>query len=186
MSDTPRDTSVTMPPQKPFRSKQDYATPRAFLEAVRERLGIDRFTIDLAATAANAVVPRHLDIATDALAVPWAPLLAGGWGWLNPPYTDIAPWARKCRETREAGGSVAFLVPASVGSNWFRDSVDGCSLVLFLNGRLCFMPDSSEVYPKDCLLALYSPHLSPGYEVWTWTRSRALPAPTLFPFEGVA
>jgi phage N-6-adenine-methyltransferase len=172
---------MSMPPQKPCRSKQDYATPRAFLDAVAARLGIPAFTVDLAATAANAVAPRFLDISIDALAVPWAPRLAGGWGWLNPPYTDIAPWARKCRETREAGGQVAFLVPASVGSNWFRDAVDGHARVLFLNGRLAFMPDQpTEVYPKDCLLALYSPHLLPGYEVWTWTHTHASLAPSLF------
>ncbi len=70
---------------------------------------------------------------------------------------------------------MAFLVPASVGANWFSDAVDGRALVLFLNGRLCFMPDSSEVYPKDCLLALYSPHVIPGYEVWAWNHARASP-----------
>ncbi len=70
MSDTTRDTPVKMPLQKPYRSRQDYATPRAFLAAVQARLGIDGFTIDLAATAANAVAPRFLDISTNALAVP--------------------------------------------------------------------------------------------------------------------
>jgi phage N-6-adenine-methyltransferase len=162
-----------MPRQRPHRSKQDYRTPAPFLAAVRTRLGIVHFAIDLAATAANAVVPRFLDVSHDALAVSWAPLLEDGWGWLNPPYTDIAPWARRCRETREAGGSVAFLVPASVGANWFRDTVDGHALVLFLNGRLSF--DAKGPYPKDCMLALYSPYLLPAYEVWTWSSSALAP-----------
>ena len=59
---------------------------------------------------------------------------------------------------------MAFLVPAAVGSNWFRDYVDGKALVLLLNGRLSF--DGAGPYPKDCILCLYG--IEPGYEVWSW------------------
>ena len=91
---------------------------------------------------------------------------------MNPPYTDIGPWARKCRETKDAGGQVALLVPTSVGANWFRDHVDGHAHVLYLNGRLAFMPDQPTwLFPKDCLLALYSPALAPGSEVWDWRQA---------------
>jgi DNA (cytosine-5)-methyltransferase 1 len=160
-----------MPIQKPYRSKQDYATPPAFVAAVLARLGIPAFAFDYAADATNAKAPRFFVAAQNALLTPhWERFLApDAWAWLNPPFTDIGPWARKCRQTREAGGQVAFLVPASVGANWFRDDVDGHALVLFLNGRLAFMPDKPTwLYPKDCLLALYSPSLPPAYEVWTW------------------
>jgi hypothetical protein len=61
------------------------------------------------------------------------------------------------------------LVPAAIGSNWFRDHVDGRALVLALNGRLAFIegkPD--DLYPKDCILALYSPFVASGFEVWSW------------------
>jgi phage N-6-adenine-methyltransferase len=174
-----------MPAQKPYRSKQDYATPAAFVAAVLARLGIPAFAFDCAADATNTKAPRFLDAEHDALRIPhWERLLeAEEWAWLNPPYTDIGAWARKCRQLREAGGQVAFLVPASVGANWFRDDVDGHARVLFLNGRLAFMPDKPRwLYPKDCLLALYSPALPPGSEVWTWRRPllpRAQPIPGL-------
>src|SRR5882762_6462491 len=33
------------------------------------------------------------------------------------------------------------LVPAAVGANWWRDHVHQRANVVFLNGRLCFIPD---------------------------------------------
>ena len=169
---------MSQPEQKPGRSKQDYATPENLITAVKARLGIGRFAHDFAADATNRKAPTWFDEATDALSVPrWEPSLrqngcpisGQNWGWLNPPYSDIGPWAKRCVETKTAGGSIAFLVPAAVGANWFRDYVDGKALVLLLNGRLAFMPDKPTwLYPKDCILCLYSPNVAPGYEVWNW------------------
>ena len=59
---------------------------------------------------------------------------------------------------------IYFLVPAAVGSNWFRGYVHKKALVLFLNGRLSF--DGKAPYPKDCLLAVYG--VKAGYDVWKW------------------
>lgn len=171
---------MTQPEQKPGRSKQDYATPANFIAAVKARLGITRFAHDFAADGTNRQAPTHFDEETDALTVPrWelslrancCPTSGECWGWLNPPYSDIGPWAKRCKETALAGGSIAFLVPAGVGANWYRDFVDGHALVLALNGRLAFMPDKPKwLYPKDCILALYSPTIAPGFEVWTWRK----------------
>ncbi len=156
---------MTQPDQKPHRSKQDYATPRLFLAAVKALLGIDRFAFDLAADATNTVADGWYDEACDALSQDWTTLgINREWLWLNPPFGVIRPWAKKCAES---GLWIAFLVPAAVGSNWFRDYVDGRARVLLLNGRLAFMPDKPNwLYPKDCILVLYG--REPGYEVWTW------------------
>jgi phage N-6-adenine-methyltransferase len=151
---------MTQPVQKPGRSRQTYATPIEFVTAVRRHLGIENFAIDLAADETNTVASRYFDEAMDSLSLPWDELWEG-WAWLNPPFSHIGPWAKKCAECRQ---KVAFLVPAGVGANWFRDYVDGRAKVLLLNGRICF--DGKDPYPKDCILALYG--VTPGYEVWTW------------------
>ncbi len=174
---------MTQPAQKPFRSIQNYGTPDNFIAAVKARLGITRFAHDFAADATNRKAPTWFDEEADALSVPrWelslrqngCPLSGQNWGWLNPPFTTIGPWAERCMETGRAGGSIAFLVPAAVGSNWFRDYVDGHALVLLLNGRLAFMPDKPKwLYPKDCILCLYGPKVQAGYEVWNWKRQAA-------------
>jgi phage N-6-adenine-methyltransferase len=185
-----------MPIQKPGKSKQNYRTPAAFVAAVKRRFGIDQFAIDFAADYENALSPyAYFDESIDALLVDqWADFCKvtcvayDNWGWLNPPFSHIAPWAAKCAETKRGGGQVLLLVPAAVGANWFRDHVFGKALVIFLNGRLCFIDDwattvdpaswkkfgewrnftSPPLYPKDCMLCVYSPVVEPGTEVWTW------------------
>lgn len=165
---------MSPPRQKPGRSKQDFVTPVTFIRPVKRRLGIRGFAFDFAADYLNTKAPRFWNETADALSFSpddWRAQLGSGWGWLNPPFADIAPWAAQCAAVGRRGGSIAFLVPAAVGSNWFRDHVHGQALVLLLNGRIAFMPERPTWgYPKDCILVLYSPRVRPGYEVWSWRR----------------
>ena len=161
-----------MPEQKPGRSVQEVGTPRAFLDAVETRFGELKW--DLAADETNHVTPDWSGPGSrrqpDSLAGAWWALPAGLL-WLNPPYGNIAPWAEKCSGWRfgDYGSSryqrIAFLVPASVGSNWFADHVDGKALVIFLRPRLTFV-GHTQSYPKDLILAIYGE--KPGYECWRW------------------
>lgn len=163
------------PPQKPGRSKQDYGTPPEFLSAVKRRLGIKRFDCDLAASAENAVVRNcYYTKSDDALRLrSW--LVAGGWNWLNPPYSNIAPWVKRaCLERDTRGVQTAVLIPAAVGSNWWRDWVHEKARVRFLNPRLTFV-GCKDPYPKDCALLLYDDaDSSDFYDVWTWRTSGAV------------
>lgn len=153
-------------------SKQNYATPEVFLAAVCVKLGIEGFLHDFAAEAGNSVASCYYDKETDALAQSpedWALQVKGGWGWLNPEFDDILPWADMCRMASDEGAHIAFLVPAAVGSNWWRDCVDGDAQVLLLNGRVPFDPDRPHWgYPKDLALCLYAPNIPLTYEVWRW------------------
>jgi hypothetical protein len=152
-----------------------FVTPDCFIQPVLKRLDIRGFSHDFAADASNTKAPFYWDEAGNSLrASPaqWAERCCGGWsvwGWLNPPFAHIAPWAKRCAETRALGGQIALLTPAAIGSNWFRDFVKGHAFVLALNGRIPFMPDKPEWgYPKDCILSLYGPRIVPGFDVWTW------------------
>ena len=167
-----------MPAQKPGRSEQTVATPFAFIDAVEKRFR--RLTFDLAATIDNCRV-RFPDVGRsmsrsyfgpaspvgeDSLAQLWARLR--GNLFLNPPYGDIKTWARKCHETpRAAGRRILFLVPASVGSNWWLDYVHDKALVLFTSPRVTFETHSAP-YPKDLALVVFSASDKPGYECWRW------------------
>lgn len=143
------------------KSKQDYATPPEFMLAVTSRFGPISF--DLAASAHNTKHPKFYSEADDSLKQEWG---KDGLLWLNPPFDNITPWARKCAMTQRT--KILFLVPASVGSNWFRDYVYRRALVLFLNGRIAFDPlHPTWGYPKDCMLACYGLG-DPGFDVWTW------------------
>ena len=158
----------TMPIQKPGRSKQDYQTPPELLYAVKSRLGIGQFDIDLAASAENAVCPNFYDEDDDSLSdkCPWW-FTSGRWAWLNPPFSDIEPWVMKAVSEAKKGANIVMLVPSSVGSNWWKEWVDRQAYISHLNGRLTFV-GADGPYPKDCSLLLYTPWVFIGTETWTW------------------
>lgn len=162
---------MSMPLQKPGKSKQDHQTPPEFLNAVRHYLGIKDFAIDLAANDANHVTETYYTPEENALVCDWADWCRDTWAWLNPPFADIAPWVEKAYTEARRGGKIAMLVPASVGANWWRDWVHEKTPVLFLNGRITFV-GQADAYPKDCALILYQPPpvlpVRPHYDVWTW------------------
>lgn len=150
------------------KSKQNYGTPPVFLSAVKRYLGINEFALDVAAEHDNTVAERYITAETDALAddILWDS--QGGWNWLNPPYSDIAPWVRKAgAQSRVYGYRTAVLIPASTGANWWRLWVHQRADVHFLNGRITFV-GATDPYPKDCALLLYHPAATGGYTVWKW------------------
>jgi phage N-6-adenine-methyltransferase len=153
---------TSMPRQKRHRSKQDYGTPRIFLDAVERKFGPIAF--DLAARADNCVVPRFYSPAQDTLVQSWR---VGGLAWLNPEYTNIAPYVAKAVTAAAQGQQLVMLVPAGVGSNWWKRYVHERAKVHLLNGRITFV-GCTDAYPKDCVLLEYGPDVEPGYVVWTW------------------
>jgi phage N-6-adenine-methyltransferase len=162
---------MSMPVQKPGRSKQNYQTPVEFLEAVRDRLQINHFSWDLAADAANKVAINFYTEADNSLRpeLTWNPY-PGCWAWLNPPYADIAPWVEKAAREAQKGAHIAILVPSSVGANWWRDWVNPYAYQTHLNGRIKFV-GAKDYYPKDCSLLLYAPWQFMGFEIWNWNGS---------------
>lgn len=144
-------------------SRQDYETPLDFISAVKGRFG--PLEADLAATKENTKANMFITPEQDSLLPKWEWSLLDGNLWLNPPYSNIAPWARKCHIQSSKGAKILFLVPASVGSEWFRRSVFNSALVLFLSPRLKFV-GAKDPYPKDCILCCYG--WPAGFECWRW------------------
>ncbi len=124
-----------------------YRTDPAFMVVTKERFPIK---FDLAASADNTQVQDFFyDEQENALseAHNWAAIsmALGGYLWLNPPYDDIGTWARRCAVESTEGAKILFLVPASTGSNWYRNYVEDFAKVDLLNGRLIF----DFLYPED-------------------------------------
>ena len=154
---------MSMPIQKPGRSIQTYGTPWELIRAVQVRIG-DSFNWDLAASQENTKALFYFGESQDSFAQDWSKL--NGWLWLNPPYANISPWAEKCWRESEKGAKICFLVPASVGSNWFADFVHEKSLVLAIRPRITFI-GQEDPYPKDCIIAVYGIGKT-GFETWKW------------------
>lgn len=101
------------------------------------------FTVDAAASAENAKVPRYWDLGWNGLLQPWK----GERVWCNPPYSNIADWVEKAdRETQVDCPLVVMLVPANrTEQRWWqhfiepwRDHEDTWLRVKFLPGRIRF------------------------------------------------
>jgi phage N-6-adenine-methyltransferase len=158
-----------MPAQKPATSRQDYGTPPEFLQAVRDRLMIESFSVDLAADEINAVCHCFIHETEDSLKQEWT-TWGNGWFWLNPPFSNIKEWVAKAADEANKGAQIAMLVPSAVGSNWWRDYVATKAYICHLNGRLTFVGETAP-YPKDCSLLLYHPFGFLGTETWNWRAS---------------
>lgn len=151
-----------MPAQKPHRSRQDYETPRAFLDAVEKRFGDIRH--DLAASAENAVCADYFDEHRSAFDHDWSVLR--GVLWCNPPFAKIAPWVEKAATEANPQARILMLVPASIGTDWFADHVDGKAIVLGIRPRLTFV-GCEDPYPKDLMLLGFGFGVS-GFGTWRW------------------
>lgn len=152
-----------MPAQKPGKSRQDYGTDRRLIAAVTRRFGPIKW--DLAASAENAVCDLWIGEEQDSLVQEWH-RLSPGLCWLNPPFGDIDPWAKKCAAEAAKGARILLLTPAAVGAEWFREHVEPHAYTLALNPRLIFEGETAP-YPKDCALSYFHAGLR-GFAVWRW------------------
>jgi phage N-6-adenine-methyltransferase len=162
-----------MPAQRPGRSQQTVGTPREFIAAVEKRWSA--LSVDLAASPGNAKAPLAIyEDERDSLTVPWGDEYPDMLHWLNPPFDNIAAFAEKCaREgelmfSRRRGERIFFLVPASVGANWWAEWVHPSARIKLLSPRLTF-EGHTQPYPKDCALCIFGDEpLEPHYEPWRW------------------
>ena len=125
----------------------DRQTAPEVFAPLHERFG---FTIDVAASATNAKLPRFYSIEDDGLAQSWA----GERVWCNPPYSSIEPWVRKAATS--GADLVVMLLPANrTEQGWWQDHVEparraGDLQVEFLRGRMRFIaPDALEIKPNE-------------------------------------
>lgn len=112
-----------------------------------------RFTVDVAASEANAKLPRFYTRETDGLRHSWA----GERVWCNPPYSQIYGWVYKAWQ--EAGAPlVVMLLPANrTEQGWWQDLVEpslrqrsGVLRCEFLAGRQRFvMPGRTSIGPNE-------------------------------------
>ena len=132
-------------PQQPV---QDEVDDRRTLPEVFDPLNDQYdFTIDAAASDANALLPAYWTRENDGLIQPWS----GHRVWCNPPFSSIEPWVEKAWIEMVDGSCrlVVMLLPANrCEQGWWQRHVEpyrdgqpfhGVSLsVRFLSGRMRF------------------------------------------------
>ncbi len=156
-------------------TKQDYQTPKEFLRVVEERFG--EIVFDLAAVRETSAArrkdhyfgPDHHDVTKrDGLIAAWPPVERGTL-WLNPPFSRVEPWIRRCHRYTTSGphgGTLLSLTLASVGSEWFRKLVHGHALVMPLSPRIKFVGEA-QPFNRDLMLCAWGGGRV-GFEPWRW------------------
>lgn len=151
----------------PTSPKQSVMTPPEFMAAVKARFGPVEF--DLAADENNNQAFYYFNEELNALSRDWPKF---GWNWLNPPYRDITPWARKCAEQSELGARILMLVPASCDSVWYGQYVQGQADVLFLRPRIAFVGYEGSSSDRPHMLCVYDRETlrtrPPVCAQWVW------------------
>jgi phage N-6-adenine-methyltransferase len=142
------------PQQSTRHDVDDRRTPASLFDRLH---AAHAFTLDVCATADNAMLPAFYSPDDDGL--------TSGWGgervWCNPPYSSIAPWIRKAWDEMlfNRCALVVMLLPANRTEQvwWqryvepFRDRVAESGVRLsteFLAGRMRFGHPAGYVKPK--------------------------------------
>jgi phage N-6-adenine-methyltransferase len=145
----------------------DRALPKAVFAELHARF---RFTVDAAASIANAKLPRFWTEHENGLLKSWARERI----YCNPPFSDIRPWIEKAWHEPLAE-LVVMLLPANrTEQGWWQDLVEprrdrshaskelGILRTEFLAGRQRFIkPTKSEVGPNErppfgCVLLIWN------------------------------
>lgn len=58
--------------------------------------------------------------------------------YVNPPYSEISAWAKKCYEECQKGKTVVMLIPSRTDTKWWHEYVMKASEIRFIKGRLKF------------------------------------------------
>ena len=156
----------------------DRATPPETFEELSALFG--PFTLDVAASRANAKCSRYYGVKDNGLAQSWANYAV----WCNPPYDDIRAWVEKAWREYSACRSVTMLLPATRQEQpWWQDLVepfrDMCGSPLrsrFLKGRRAFISPGGIVMKQPPF----------GVVALDWRKDREGRARFIGPFGGVS
>lgn len=140
------------------------------------------FEVDVAADRHNRKCPAyfgrdHVEAGRrDALTQSWASHAC----WLNPPYSNVAPWLQKACEEAQQGATVVVLVHFDPSTRWWAKWALKADEIRVLTGaRVRFTPPdgvkaSSNTRPSALLVFRKSePGTEPKTVYWDWKKDLA-------------
>tara|TARA_Y100000034_G_C6869777_1_gene396893 strand:+ start:1057 stop:1557 length:501 start_codon:yes stop_codon:yes gene_type:complete len=118
-----------------FSSGSDeWETPQDFFDMLERRFG--KFELDPCCTKENAKCGLFFTKEDDGLTSHWEDYERI---FVNPPYSKVSDWVKKCVEEATDERLVVMLVPARTDTKWFHEHVmPNATEVLFVKGRLKF------------------------------------------------
>ena len=122
-------------------NSDEWETPQDLFDELNKEF---KFQVDVCATRDNYKCPLYFSPFLDGLKSDWGPFYSV---WCNPPYSNIAAWAKKCSEH---DGIAVMLVPARTDTKWFHEYCYNKPNVeiRFIKGRLKFSGKGSAPFPS--------------------------------------
>jgi site-specific DNA-methyltransferase (adenine-specific) len=95
----------------------------------------------------------------DALSMNWCALFVdvkNHFMWLNPPYSNIKDWVKKCYEENLRGAKIVLLIPARTDTKYFHQYIyhNVNAEIRFIKGRLKFS-DSKNSAPFPSMVVVF-------------------------------
>ena len=132
----------------PIEIRDSWMTPKFVFDFYNRRFN---FKCDFAASIDNTLceyyfsAPNGSDENKGALFASLSDGRLCGNVWCNPPYSDIMPWVKKCRELSIQTGLVfVVLIPADTSVSWFKYAFENCSECHLISGRISFINEETK------------------------------------------
>lgn len=77
------------------------------------------------------------------------------WGkrcFVNPPYSKIKDWVKKCYEEAQNGKIIVMLIPSRTDTRWWHDYVMKAKEIRFIKGRLKFGGSKNSAPFPSCIV----------------------------------
>ncbi len=129
---------------KPVSERDSWSTPQWLFNALDMEFN---FALDAAASHSNSKVQEaYITKGENSLGIEWnnrlSPFAKSRAVWVNPPYSNIKPWAEKAAEQANKHNlTVVMLVPNTPEAGWFIDEVSEAWFIT--GGRISFIEPAS-------------------------------------------
>ncbi len=126
-------------------SKDNWRTPAELFNWLNQLNG---YNYDLAADDKNHLCEKYFSEQNNALTQPWNDVEVG---WVNPPYSMIADFAKKIVEemTRLDDLFVDILIPSRTDTRYFHSLLPLTYKIMLFKGRLKFINPDLPSYRED-------------------------------------
>ena len=140
----------------PEHERDRRGTPVEIFDCISSALNID-FDLDVCADDGNHKVAHYLTKADNSFSVGWCT----GFNWMNPPYSDPAPWCAKATHEAKTGSIIVGLLPDDRSTGWFKEWVyPNASAIYTTSRRIPFLDENGVPQngnPKGSIVVVWTP-----------------------------
>lgn len=122
------------------KDKDRWRTPPELFAGIAHRLGVE-FVLDAAAEQHNTLCQLFISPEMNSLETRWDEFMElvglDGWVWLNPPFSNVEPWANHV--VSHAGLRVVVITNAATDTGWWHTLANAADQVWIMKGRVSFV-----------------------------------------------